>query len=120
MENNKKPDHGYVYIVRCSDDTLYTGIAKDIDNRINQHNKGRGARYTKTRLPVELVYSEKLPAYTDAMKREREIKKFTRARKLKLIEEQEENNTAKGPVNSKDRQKRQKKGKRKIHKIDNL
>ena len=74
----------FVYIVRCSDGTLYTGWAMDVVARIKAHNSGRGARYTRTRRPVKLVYSEELPIRAEAMKRERQIKRYPRARKLEL------------------------------------
>jgi len=77
----------YVYIVKCSDDTLYTGIATQIDRRIEEHNSSnKGAKYTRIRRPVELVYSEEYPDRSTASKREYEIKKkMTRKEKLKLI-----------------------------------
>lgn len=75
----------YVYIVRCSDSTLYCGISNNVQKRIVAHNSSKGAKYTKTRLPVELVYSEKVGTMSDAMKRERQIKKMARSQKLSLI-----------------------------------
>ena len=77
----------YVYIVKCSDDTLYTGIATQIDRRIEEHNSSnKGAKYTRIRRPVELVYSEEYPDRSTASKREYGIKKkMTRKEKLKLI-----------------------------------
>ncbi len=74
----------FVYIVRCSDNTLYTGWAVDVATRVKAHNAGRGAKYTRARLPVKLVYSEELPTRAEAMKRERQIKRYPRARKLEL------------------------------------
>ncbi len=74
----------FVYIVRCSDHTLYTGWAVDVAARVKAHNAGRGAKYTRARLPVKLVYSEELPTRAEAMKRERQIKRYPRARKLEL------------------------------------
>jgi putative endonuclease len=76
----------HVYIVCCADGTLYTGWTTGVDARVATHNAGRGAKYTKSRLPVKLVYSEALESKTAAMKREYEIKRFTRAKKLELIE----------------------------------
>jgi len=75
----------FCYIVQCADGTLYTGWAVDPEKRVAVHNKGRGAKYTKMRLPVKLVYVEELPDRTSAMKRERAIKKMTRSQKQKLI-----------------------------------
>jgi putative endonuclease len=75
----------YCYIVECADGTYYTGWAVDPQRRLAVHNKGRGARYTKMRLPVKLVYIEAQPDRTTAMRRERAIKKMTRAGKKKLF-----------------------------------
>lgn len=75
----------YCYILECVDGTYYTGWAVDPERRVAVHNKGRGAKYTKTRLPVKLVYVEELPDRTSAMKREIAIKKMTRERKKKLL-----------------------------------
>ncbi|AYY66107.1 GIY-YIG nuclease family protein [Staphylococcus hominis] len=77
----------FVYIVRCSDNSLYTGYTNNIEVRINKHNAGKGAKYTKTRRPVVLVYQEMYETKSEALRREYEIKTFTRQRKLKLIEE---------------------------------
>ena len=73
-----------VYIVKCADDTLYTGITTDIDRRIDQHNAGRGAKYTACRGPVALFYQEFYADRSQASKREYEIKQMTRSRKIKL------------------------------------
>lgn len=77
----------FVYIVRCSDNSLYTRYTNNIEVRINKHNAGKGAKYTKTRRPVVLVYQEMYETKSEALRREYEIKTFTRQRKLKLIEE---------------------------------
>ena len=77
----------FVYIVRCSDNSLYTGYTNNIEARINKHNAGKGAKYTQIRLPVVLVYQEMYETKSEALRREYEIKTFTRQRKLKLIEE---------------------------------
>ena len=74
----------FVYIVRCLDNTLYTGWALDVTARVKMHNAGRGARYTRTRRPVKLIYSEELPSRAAAMKREAQIKRYPRAKKLAL------------------------------------
>ena len=76
----------FVYILKCSDGTLYTGYAKNVDERLEIHNQGRGARYTRGRLPVELVYCEHLEDKSLAMSREFEIKQMTREQKEELIE----------------------------------
>ncbi len=73
------------YIVECSDGTYYTGWAVDAERRLKVHNAGRGARYTRMRLPVKLVYVEPQPDRTTAMKRERAIKKLTHTKKQALI-----------------------------------
>lgn len=77
----------YTYIVRCSDGTLYTGWTNDLEKRIKNHNTGKGAKYTKTRTPVTLVYYETFPTKQEAMKREYVIKQMKRKEKEKLIDE---------------------------------
>lgn len=79
----------YCYIVECSDGTYYTGWTVDPGQRVAIHNKGRGAKYTRMRLPVKLVYVEEQPDRKTAMKREIAIKKMGRDRKMKLIAERE-------------------------------
>ncbi len=76
----------FVYIVECSDGTLYTGWTHDLEARIRAHNAGRGGRYTRARRPVRLLYYETLPDRRSAMRRERAIKRLSRARKLSLID----------------------------------
>ncbi len=75
----------YVYIVKCADNTLYTGWTTDLAGRIKAHNCGKGAKYTKGRGPVILCYSESFETMGEALKRERQIKKLNRAKKLKII-----------------------------------
>jgi len=76
----------FVYIVECSDCTLYTGSTNDVLKRVTTHNTGTyGAKYTRTRRPVRLVYAEKMLDVGSALKRESEVKKFTRMKKLELI-----------------------------------
>ena len=75
----------YCYIVECADGTYYTGWAVDPERRVAVHNQGRGARYTRTRRPVRLVYVELQPDISVALKRERAIKRMTREGKRKLI-----------------------------------
>ena len=75
----------YVYIVRCADGSLYTGLARDPAERVAVHNAGRGAKYTFSRRPVALVYQEAVESRSDALKRESQIKNWSRARKDALI-----------------------------------
>ena len=75
----------WVYILRCKDDTLYTGISDDVDSRVAAHNSNKGAKYTRGRIPVTAVYREECADRSDALKREIAIKKLTRAGKIKLI-----------------------------------
>ena len=76
----------YTYIVKCSDKTFYTGWTNDLKKRIEMHNSGKGAKYTKARLPVELVYYEAFDTKEEAMSREWHIKRLSRSEKQKLIE----------------------------------
>ena len=80
----------YTYIVRCSDETLYTGWTNDLNKRIKAHNNGKGAKYTKPRLPVELVYAKEYATKEEAMKDEYRIKQLSRKRKQELCKEYEE------------------------------
>lgn len=74
----------YVYILRCSDGTLYTGWTTDIEKRVKAHNTGKGAKYTRARLPVELVYYKLEEDKSGAMREEYRIKQLTRKEKIKL------------------------------------
>ncbi len=74
-----------VYIVKCSDKTFYTGITNNIKLRLETHNLGKGAKYTKSRLPVILVYLERVEDKSNALRREIEIKKLNRSQKINLI-----------------------------------
>ena len=77
----------YMYILVCADDTLYIGSTNDIEKRLHQHNNLKsGAHYTKIRRPVNLAYSESFSSHSEALKREIEIKRWTRKDKLELIE----------------------------------
>lgn len=82
MEKKKN----YTYILRCWDNTLYTGWTNDLKHRVKCHNEKKGAKYTKTRTPVSLVYYEEFETRTEAMQREAAIKKLTKAQKEQLIE----------------------------------
>lgn len=76
----------FVYILRCSDDTLYTGWTRDVDRRVAEHNGGKGAaRYTRSRRPVRLEYTEACSTKSEALRREVAIKRLTREQKLQLF-----------------------------------
>lgn len=77
----------FVYMLRCSDGSLYTGWTTDIEQRVMQHNAGKGSKYTRSRLPVACVYSEEFGTKEDAMRREYEIKQLSRTKKSELIME---------------------------------
>ena len=74
----------YTYMVRCKDGSLYTGWTNNLEKRVQAHNQGTGAKYTKSRRPVELVYYEEYESKIDAMKREYEIKQLTKKKKEEL------------------------------------
>lgn len=76
----------HVYIVECADGSLYTGYTTDVERRIDEHNEGEGARYTRGRTPVELVHVETFPTRSAACSREAEIKAMGRSEKLELIQ----------------------------------
>lgn len=79
----------YTYIVECCDGTLYTGWTNNIEKRLNAHNSGQGAKYTKSRRPVKLVYTEIYETKEEAMSREYAIKRLSRTQKLHLINTKE-------------------------------
>ena len=81
-------DKWYVYILRCGDETLYTGITTDVLRRLQMHRSGRGAKYTRGRQPLELVYTEVCKDHSQALKREWQIKQLSRAKKEKLIKKE--------------------------------
>lgn len=85
----------YTYILKCSDGSLYTGWTNDIEKRVEAHNSGKGAKYTRTRLPAELVYYETFDTKQEAMSREWHIKKMTRDEKMKLINDKTINKISK-------------------------
>ncbi len=74
----------YLYILRCGDGTLYTGITTDVDKRLETHRSGKGAKYTRGRGPLELLYREVCGTHADALRREMDVKKLTRTEKLVL------------------------------------
>ena len=86
-ETDKQNQHqgNYTYIVKCSDETLYTGWTNNLKKRLEAHNSGKGAKYTKNRRPVELVYFEEYDTKQEAMKREYAIKQLSRQKKLALL-----------------------------------
>lgn len=75
----------FVYLLECADGTLYTGYTTDLARRLKRHGEGKGAKYTRSRLPVRLVYSEACASKSEALKREYEIKQLTRAEKFALV-----------------------------------
>lgn len=75
----------HLYILRCKDGSLYTGITTDVEKRLEAHRSGKGAKYTRGRGPLELVYREECGTHSDALKREIEIKRLTREQKQALI-----------------------------------
>ncbi|MGI9331484.1 MAG: GIY-YIG nuclease family protein [Gammaproteobacteria bacterium] len=75
----------HVYMLRCADQTLYTGVTKDLQARLSQHNRGKASRYTRARLPVEIVYTEPAADHGSALRREMQIKKLARSDKEQLI-----------------------------------
>ena len=86
----KGSDIWHVYMVRCSDGTLYTGITNDLKKRIEAHNSGKdGARYTRSRRPVKLVYSEEVESKSAASRLEYKIKKLPRLKKVQLVKKKD-------------------------------
>lgn len=83
---SEKPANYYAYMLRCADGTLYSGYTTDPRRRTALHNSGRGAKYTRSRLPVTLVFTECFATKSEALKREAALKKLTRVQKLLLIE----------------------------------
>ena len=77
-------DH-YVYVLRCADDTLYTGYTTDVQRRVAEHDAGEGAKYTRGRTPVDLVYAESFDSRSAAMSREYELKEYSKAEKERLV-----------------------------------
>ena len=75
----------YLYVLRCGDGTLYTGITTDVERRLEEHRQGRGAKYTRGRGPLELAYQEECGTHSEALKREYAVKQLTREEKENLI-----------------------------------
>lgn len=86
VPNPTFPMSWYLYVVKCRDESLYTGITTDITRRVKEHNAKKGAFYTKNKTPVKLVYQEAMINQSEARKREASIKQLTREEKLELIE----------------------------------
>ncbi|MGB9930626.1 GIY-YIG nuclease family protein [Haloarcula amylolytica] len=84
MTTARSPYH--VYVLRCSDNTFYTGYTTDVERRVREHDAGDGAKYTRGRTPVELIHVESFDSQSEAMSREYEIKQYTRAEKERLVE----------------------------------
>lgn len=76
----------YLYVLRLSDDSLYCGVTDDLGRRLREHREGRGSKYVKGRLPLELVYLEKHDSRSEAMRREEEVKSWSKRRKEDLVE----------------------------------
>ena len=85
-QEGRRENMNYTYIVRCRDGTLYTGWTNNLEKRMEAHNSGKGARYTKSRRPVKLVYYEEFETKEEAMSREYAIKHFKKSKKQKLLE----------------------------------
>ena len=88
MSKEKKENSWTLYIIECSDNTLYTGITNNIEKRLSDHTNGNGAKYTKNRAPFTLMYSEKCSDRIAASQREYQIKKMTRVQKITLFDKQ--------------------------------
>ena len=86
LDGEKMESNWYLYILRCGDGSLYTGITTDVEKRLQQHRTGKGAKYTRGRTPLELVYKETCGSHSDALKREAAVKKMPREEKLRLID----------------------------------
>ena len=82
----KRHDRYFVYILRCCDGTFYTGYTNNLEKRVALHNKGRGAKYLRGKLPADLVYSKQFAYYKNALKEEKRVKKLPRLRKEHLIQ----------------------------------
>ena len=93
----------YAYLLRCADDTLYAGYTDDLSKRVAVHNQGKGAKYTRSRRPVELIYQETAADRSAALRREAQIKRLSRQEKWNLIKERNRqhgtDNAAAGPAN---------------------
>lgn len=77
----------FVYLLKCRDNTFYCGYTNNLENRVKAHNLGKGSKYTRGRIPIKLIYVEELPSKSDALKREYQIKQFSRKDKEDLIKQ---------------------------------
>lgn len=84
--SKKRREKWFLYILRCADSSLYTGITKDLERRFKSHSEGKGARYTRTRRPLERVYEEPCRSRTEALTRECAVKALSKSKKLALID----------------------------------
>ena len=100
----------YVYILRCRDGSLYTGIAKDVAARLRQHQAGRASRYTRARLPVALLWSRRVGTWSAALREEHRIKQLRRSDKVALVAEKETKTKARRPRARRSRQRREGRG----------
>jgi putative endonuclease len=75
----------FIYILKCSDDSLYTGYTTDVERRLSDHNKGKGSKYVRSRLPAQIIHTEEFATKEDAMKREFEIKSWSRVEKIRNL-----------------------------------
>lgn len=87
MSKIEEKDGYFVYMLRCGDKSLYTGITNNLEKRIKNHNAGKASKYTRSRLPVEIVYTEKACDRSSALKREAQIKRLSAKQKQKLLAE---------------------------------
>ena len=92
--SGKRREKWFLYILKCADESLYTGITKDLERRFKMHSEGKAARYTRTRRPLEVVYQEICKTRTDALVRECAVKALSKPKKLALIGQPKRNNTA--------------------------
>lgn len=86
MAKKAKPKKYYVYLMRCRDDSIYTGITTDVARRFKEHKDGKGGAYTRAKKAVKVIHTEKFPNRSSALKRELEIKGWTRTKKMSLID----------------------------------
>ena len=94
--SEEKENRHFIYMIQCADGTLYTGWTTNLESRMEAHNSGTGAKYTRGRGPVQLLYSESFAEKGEALKREHEIKKLTREKKLALIGAKSQDQQKKG------------------------
>lgn len=96
--SKKRREKWFLYILKCADQSLYTGITKNLERRFKMHSEGKAARYTRTRLPLEMVYQETCRTRTEALIRECSVKNLPKLKKLALIEKFKETNGKKNSI----------------------